>query len=111
MMLELGFVIVVGTSVGVLIDALTLGVRKGMIKGFFDMGPAGWFFSNLGLWIVAFPAYLVKRDEYKRVIAPGKAPQGDSPLDQVERLAALKTRGLVTEEEFETKKRELLSRI
>jgi len=29
------------------------------------MGVAGWFFSCLLLWIVAFPAYLAKRGEYK----------------------------------------------
>jgi hypothetical protein len=110
-MRELTGLIVLGTSVWMLIDATRLGVRKGMIKGFFNMGPAGWFLSSLVLWIVAFPAYLVKRDEYKRVIAGNAGKGADGALVQVEKLADLKTRGIITEEEFQTKKRQLLSRV
>jgi hypothetical protein len=64
-----GFCLVVPpTTLWVLIDANTLKVRKGRLGGgFFDMGVAGWFFSCLLLWIVAFPAYLAKRGEYKRL--------------------------------------------
>jgi hypothetical protein len=55
------------TAVWVLVDASTLRVRKGNLGGgFFDMGVAGWFFSCVLLWIVAFPAYLAKRSEYKQ---------------------------------------------
>jgi uncharacterized membrane protein YdbT with pleckstrin-like domain len=36
---------------------------------------------------------------------------GASPLDEIERLAALKDRGLLSEEEFETQKRRLLGRL
>ena len=59
------FVVVIGSSIWVVADANSIGVRKG--KGFFDMGPWGWFFACLLLWIVAFPVYLAKRSEYKRV--------------------------------------------
>ena len=60
------WLIVIGTSIWVLIDTKTLGVRKGVIKGFFNMGPLGWFLGSLHLWIVVFPAYIAKRGEYKR---------------------------------------------
>jgi uncharacterized membrane protein YdbT with pleckstrin-like domain len=36
---------------------------------------------------------------------------GGSPLDEIERLASMKKRGLISEEEFETQKRRLLGRL
>ena len=59
--------VVIGSSIWVLIDAKSIGVKKGQIKGMTDMGPLGWFFVVLGLWIIGFPAYLLKREEYKRL--------------------------------------------
>lgn len=56
--------IVLGTSIWVLVDAITIGVKKGQIKGFTDAGPVGWFGLCLLLWIVGFPLYLAKRGEY-----------------------------------------------
>jgi uncharacterized membrane protein YdbT with pleckstrin-like domain len=41
----------------------------------------------------------------------GVAPRAPSVLDELERLANLRDRGAVTEEEFERKKRELLDRL
>jgi hypothetical protein len=46
-------------------DAKRLGVRRGVPKGFLSMGPLAWFFACFLLWIVALPAYLVKRRSYK----------------------------------------------
>jgi len=60
-------IIVLATSIWVLIDAKTIGVKKGQIKGIADMGPWGWFFVCLLLWIIGFPFYLIKREEYKRI--------------------------------------------
>ena len=60
-------VVVIATGFGVPVDAIGIGVKKGQITGLFDMGPAGWFFSCLLLWIVAFPAYLVKRQKLKEI--------------------------------------------
>ena len=59
-------VLVVISAIWVGIDASSLGLRRGKDPGFLDMGPAGWMFSVLLLWIVAFPAYLVKRSRIKR---------------------------------------------
>ena len=58
---------ILGTSIWVLFDAKTIGVRKGLVKGFFDMGRWGWFFSCLMVWIIAFPIYVAKRGEFKRL--------------------------------------------
>lgn len=59
--------VIVGTSIWVFWDAKKLGVEKGQIQGLGDLGPKGWLASCLGLWIVAFPLYLAKREELKRV--------------------------------------------
>lgn len=66
--------VVISGSVWVLVDATTIGVRKGMIRGFFDMGPWGWFFSCVLLFVVGFPAYLAKRQEYKRIAQAQRSP-------------------------------------
>jgi uncharacterized membrane protein YdbT with pleckstrin-like domain len=42
---------------------------------------------------------------------PEAAASGSSPLDEIERLAAMKERGLISDEEFETQKRRLLGRL
>jgi hypothetical protein len=57
----------IGTSIWVLFDAKSIGVQKGQMKGIGNMGPWGWFFCSLLLWIVAFPVYLAKRGDYKRI--------------------------------------------
>ena len=58
-------VIVVGCAIWVFFDAKSIGVRKGLVKGFLDLGPAGWCGATLLLWIVCFPLYLVKRGSLK----------------------------------------------
>ena len=61
------WIIVMATSVWVLIDAKTIGVKKGQIQGMGNIGPWGWFFACLLLWIIGFPFYLAKRSEFKRI--------------------------------------------
>jgi hypothetical protein len=61
------WLIVIITSIWVLIDAKKIGVKKGQIKGLADIGPWGWFFVCLLLWIIGFPFYLLKRGELKRI--------------------------------------------
>lgn len=55
--------IVVGTSIWVLTDAIKIKAQPGLLTGVFDMGPGAWFLSCLLLWIVAFPCYLAKRND------------------------------------------------
>ena len=56
-----------GSSAWVFYDATTIGVRKNQIKGAADMGPVGWFFGCLFVWIIAFPLYLSKRGVYQKI--------------------------------------------
>ena len=58
--------IVIGTSVWVVFDAEAIGVKRGQIKGLANMGPVGWLLTCLGMWIIAFPLYLAKRNEFRR---------------------------------------------
>lgn len=106
--------VVLVTSVWVLVDSRTIGVAKGQIKGFFNMGPTGWFLSCLLCWIVAFPAYLVKRGAYKRAITTGRRPGGSQEADLMCQLGALADRyslGLLTDEEFQAQKKQLVRRM
>ncbi len=58
--------IVIVSSVWVLIDAFQIGVRRNQLKGLARSGPLGWALGCLLLWIIVFPLYLVKRNEFKR---------------------------------------------
>lgn len=112
---------VLATAIWVLIDAKNIGVKKGLVSGIGDIGPWGWFFVILLLWIVGFPMYLYYRAKYKLVIASSthsvsatisesvKTTQSQSmAIEDLEKLAVLKGKGLVTEGEFEAKKKQLL---
>jgi hypothetical protein len=61
------WLVVLVTAIWVYSDARSIGVKKGQLKGFADLGPAGWFIATLLLWIVAFPLYLAKRGTLKRI--------------------------------------------
>lgn len=74
------FLLVIGTSIWVLIDAKAIGVRKGQISGLGNMGPWGWFFGCLLLWIIGFPLYLAKRNEFKRANAAALMPSAPAPI-------------------------------
>lgn len=107
--------IVFFSSIWVYFDARSIGVKKGVLRGLFDLGPAGWFWVCLLLWIVGFPAYLAKRGELKRVaavatsasISPSSPPANDA-LEQLAKLGELRKSGVLTEEEFTAKKKQLL---
>lgn len=57
--------IVVVTSIWVWVDARNIGARRGVIRGLGNMWPFEWFLCSLGLWIIGFPLYLVKRGKIK----------------------------------------------
>ncbi|MEJ2367122.1 MAG: hypothetical protein P8Z49_01905 [Acidobacteriota bacterium] len=65
--------IVVGTSLWVLVDALNIGVKRGQMKGVASSGPVTWAVGCLLLWIIIFPWYLIVRNKYKRI--------NDKPVD------------------------------
>lgn len=73
--MELIWLVVIGTSIWVAVDASTLGARKGTVKGLGDMSAAGWFFACLLLWIIAFPMYLATRPKLVEAKTAREAPQ------------------------------------
>ena len=113
-MADLIFIIVLGTSIWVFIDARSLKLPKKDAKGFWAMGPIGWLFACFLIWIVAFPVYLVKRSEWKNMTDsdPCEKDTGNTDyLAKLERLGEMKTKGILTEEEFNKQKTALLEKI
>jgi len=76
--MEIMWVIVIGTSIWVGIDAKSIGAKKGLIGGLFDIGPVGWFFVTLLIWIIGFPAYLVARGKIIKAVAEDLSKKMDS---------------------------------
>jgi len=71
-------------SVAVYMDAKTIGIQKGQIAGFFNMGAGMWAFACFLFLVIALPAYLLKRSAYREAIAQIKAQailqqQGQAP--------------------------------
>lgn len=61
------YLVVIGSAIWIAIDASRLGAKRGALGGgMLDMGPAGWFFATLLLWIVALPCYLTTRPKLVR---------------------------------------------
>ena len=58
---------VILTSIWVFFDASAIGVKKGQVKGIANMGPWGWLFACLLLWLIAFPLYLGSRGKFKEI--------------------------------------------
>ena len=114
-------IVVIGTSIWVYTDAQAIGVKKGQIAGLMDMNPLSWFLACLLLWIVSFPFYLAYRKEFMRI--NGKLPKPSSSTsivapaatmltsdfdDQLRKLAKLRDEKIISEAEFEQKKRAIL---
>lgn len=76
--------IVIGTSLWMAFDAHQIGYDKSRVKGMAGMGPAGWLFAGLLLWIVAFPLYVAKRGQLRA--AAGKA-EASSPVSAASQAA------------------------
>jgi hypothetical protein len=63
------WLIVVASAIWVVIDAKNIGVKKGLVTGLGNIGPWGWFFVTLLLWIIGFPMYLYYRGKFKLAVA------------------------------------------
>lgn len=132
-------ILVVVTTIWVLFDSISLGVRRGVIGGrsFGDMGIVLWVLWCLLLWIIAFPLYLATRPKYvalRREFPTGPLPRaiardgdvgisdelaetvligssGDALEGQLRLLGELHATGVLTRAELETKNAELLARL
>jgi hypothetical protein len=113
-MFDLTLIVVLGTSIWVYFDAKSLGFgKRQLVPGHLDAGPGMWCLGCLALWIIMFPLYLAKRGKYKRAqeeptVVSSPSPSLSDAITQIERLAQLWDRDIVSEEEFAAKKRELL---
>lgn len=116
------WLVIIASAIWVFIDAKNIGVKKGLVPGMGNTGPWGWFFGTLMLWIVVFPMYLYYRGKFKLAIAANSTTQVSTPIsgsvntskshnmtiEDLEKLAALKEKGFITESEFQAKKKQLL---
>ena len=73
--------IVIGTSIWMAFDAHQIGYDKKDVKGMAGMGPLGWLFAGLLLWIVAFPLYLASRSKLKQAAAHKNASAHSGDLE------------------------------
>jgi hypothetical protein len=105
----LPYLVVLASSLWVLRDARSLRITRRTGQGFFTMGPVSWFLSCLLLWAVAFPAYIIMRRRYMRAASaatpPAGLPQEQDLISQLAALADLHSQGVVTDEEFQAKKK------
>ncbi len=80
-------------------------------KGRELLGAGGWLVLVLFFWIISLPWYLFRsRPKAMSVPSLQNAPSQDV-LEAIRKLGELKESGVVTEDEFQRKKQELLSRI
>jgi len=112
--------LVISTSIWVYFDATKLRVCANDQKPKWfqlraDMEPVDWVVSFLLVWFVAFPAYLLMRPGYvkksrqirSREVLPPTEPV-EYFYEQIRNLSKLKSQGLITEEEFSLRRKEVL---
>lgn len=61
------FIIVILSSIWAFADAEKIRVKTEQNKGVGNTGPISWFLGCLILWVIVFPYYLYKRNEYLRI--------------------------------------------
>lgn len=59
-------IVVLASAAWAYSDAKKLGARAGLIDAPFGLGPGGWALAIVAMWIVAFPAYLLRRGDLAR---------------------------------------------
>lgn len=64
----LQLLILIGSAIWVGYDASKIGVRRGLVTGLGNMNVPMWIIAVLGLWIIAFPCYLIYRPKYKEAL-------------------------------------------
>jgi len=125
-MYELVFIVVIVSSIWVLFDAHTNQIIRDGEKPykFFTNGAFIWFIGSLFLWILNFPIYLMFRKKYlalkylqqSQSAAPviyanttmsGNVMQYEN-ADEIRKYKKLLEDGIITEEDFENKKKQLM---
>ncbi|MGI5924524.1 MAG: SHOCT domain-containing protein [Lentisphaeria bacterium] len=119
----LGFVLLIGTIIWAGNDAKKIELNKYKLNGVTT--PMNTVICCILLWVVAFPWYLVNKGKIARGEAelikgctlsckesstsPVSCQTKDDKLAQLEKLAHLKEKGILSEEEFQAEKAKLLS--
>lgn len=105
-------IVVIGTTIWVGYDARQNRIPTDSKPYSLNNGALAWVFTCILLWIAAFPYYLVKRSKVlKESTAPHTDPSVSPPgnnFAELERLADLRDKGILTEQEFQTQKAKLL---
>jgi Short C-terminal domain len=115
--LIVGLAFVVGSSIWVAKDAKANRITLNTEPYSANNGAAAWFFSCLLLWIASFPYYLIRRSAVLRQrrnasSAPGPTTNNVVALadaeEELRKLARLKQDGIITEADFDQKKKKVL---
>jgi hypothetical protein len=111
--------IVIGTSIWVGFDAQKNKISTSNTKPYsLNTGAVVWAGFCLLFWIITFPVYLYRRNKVLSARRPSSVPTATASnsaapvmdLDQqLRQLAKLKADGIITEEDFERKKKALLA--
>jgi len=119
-----GFVIWLGTTIWAGVDAGKIELEKYRVNGVTTS--TNTVLGCLFLWIIAFPWYLINKGKIARgevelkkgcTVTRKESPtsqvgcqsQSDT-LEQLEKLAQLKEKGFLTEDEFQAQKAKLLAK-
>ena len=118
--LPIVWLLVIGSAVWAAWDSTQIHLRD--YKSGVSHGPVGIALGILLIWIVAFPVYLATRYGITHgtlsrresaspvaIAAPSRAQSLTTTSAELERLADLRTRGVLTEEEFTAAKGRVLS--
>lgn len=106
--------VVIGTTIWVGYDASAnhIPVTEGKEYSL-NTGAVAWMLMCLLFWIVSFPYYLVRRSRELTLrtssSAANSADVSSRTLGDLEKLGELKSRGVLTDAEFEVLKRRLFS--
>jgi Short C-terminal domain len=107
-MFELVFLIVIVSSIWAGLDAHAKRIPIDNKPYSLNNGGLAWFGTCILLWIFGFPYYLYKRA--KAAKTPNlfaSAPVQDA-TEQIRKLSELAKEGIITQDEFERKKKQLL---
>jgi hypothetical protein len=111
---------IVGSSLWVYFDAKWIGIYRtgepcSMFQLSLDMEPVDWLISCVLLWVVAFPAYLLKRPRFIKTFHKNRPNSTLTPVepveyfyDQLRNLSKLRQQGLITDKECNLKRKEVL---
>jgi hypothetical protein len=104
-------IIVLGTTIWLTYDASTNKISITQKPYSINNGALAWCLSAILLWIATFPYYLVRRSQVLRERRGGMTSASAPVQDigsQLSTLARLKEQGLISESDYEQKKKQLL---